>query len=139
MTSAAPLSEQRSNTQLGPGLLEGAYEGCLAHELRKQGLRVDCQVLLPVKYDGVLIDIGYRIDMLVEDLVIVELKATEKIHPLHLAQVLSYLKMSGKHVGLLLNFNVCHMKDGVRRIVNRFAGVRTPLRSSAYPAVIIDL
>lgn len=80
---------------------------------------MECQVLLPVKYDGVTIDVGYRIDMLVEDLVIVELKATEKIHPLHLAQVLSYLKMSDKRVGLLLNFNVRHMKDGVRRVVNR--------------------
>ena len=100
-------------------MLEGAYEGCLAHELRKQGFRVECQVLLPVKYDGVSIDIGYRIYMLVENLVIVELKSVDKIHPIHHAQLLSYLKMSGKQVGLLLNFNVMHMKDGMKRIVNR--------------------
>lgn len=72
-----------------------------------------------MKYDGVTIDVGYRIDMVVENLVVVEIKAVEKIHPLHIAQVLSYLKMSDKQVGLLLNFNVRHMKDGVRRIVNR--------------------
>ena len=102
---------------LGPGLLESAYEACLLHELRKNGLRVESQVALPVVYDGVRIDLGYRIDLLVEDSVIVELKAVEKFHPLHQAQLLSYLKLSGKKLGLLLNFNVTKLKDGIKRMI----------------------
>lgn len=105
------------HTALGPGLLESAYEGCLLHELRKRGLRVLKQVELPVVYDGIQIDVGYRIDLLVEDLVIVELKAVDALAPIHEAQLLTYLKLSGKKVGLLINFNVLHLKDGIKRRV----------------------
>jgi GxxExxY protein len=103
---------------LGPGLLEEAYEACLRHELTRRGFRVKSQVLLPVEYDGTLIDAGYRLDLLVEDLVIVELKAVEKLAAIHEAQLLTYLKLSRKKVGLLLNFNVVQMKDGIKRMVN---------------------
>jgi GxxExxY protein len=105
---------------LGAGLLEGAYEACLAHELRKQGLKVQTQVPLPVVYDGVRLDIGYRVDVLVEDCIIVELKAVEKILAVHEAQLLSHLKVSGIHLGLLINFKVPHLKDGIQRLVNNF-------------------
>ena len=109
----------RVHSVLGPGLLESAYEACLAHELRKRGLKVLAQVDLPVVYDGAIIDVGYRIDLLVEDCVIVELKAVEKVLPIHEAQLLSYLKLSGHKLGLLINFHVLHLKDGVKRMVNR--------------------
>ncbi len=89
------------------------------HELRKRGLEVRSQVILPVVYDGVTIDVGYRIDLEVAGSVIVELKAVEKLLPLHQAQLLSYLKLSGMRVGLLINFNVLHLRDGIRRLVNR--------------------
>lgn len=103
---------------LGPGLLEGAYEACMLHELTRRRFNVKNQILLPVEYDGTLIDAGYRLDLLVEDLVVVELKAVEKLAPIHEAQLLTYLKLSKKNVGLLLNFNVVQMKDGIRRMVN---------------------
>ena len=106
------------HTALGPGLLESAYEGCLKHELTKRGLKVLSQVTLPVIYDGVRIDVGYRIDLLVEDAVIVELKAVERLAPLNEAQLLSYLKLSGRKLGLLINFNVEHLKNGIKRIAN---------------------
>ena len=103
---------------LGPGLLESAYEACLIHKLKKGGLQVESQVGLPVKYEDVTLDVGYRIDVLAERKVILELKAVEKILPIHEAQILSYLKLSGCKLGLLLNFNVYRMKDGIRRMVN---------------------
>lgn len=106
------------HSALGPGLLEGAYEACLVHELRVRGLRVANQVVLPVIYDGVTIELGYRMDLLVEDLVVVELKCIEKIHPVHEAQLLSYMRLSGKHVGLLINFHVAHLRDGIKRMVD---------------------
>jgi GxxExxY protein len=106
------------HTALGPGLLENAYEACLEHELGKRGLRVQRQVALPIVYDGVQIDLGYRLDLLVEGAVIVELKAADRIAPIHEAQLLSYLKLSGKKLGLSINFNVLHLKDGIRRMVN---------------------
>ena len=106
------------DTALGPGLLESAYEAWLLHELRKRGRKVLSQVALPVVYDGVKIDVGYRIDLLVEDVVIVELKAVEKLLPIHDAQLLSYLKLGGYRLGLLINFNVLHLKDGIKRKVN---------------------
>lgn len=105
-------------TFLGPGLLESVYERCLAHELRKRGLRVASQLPLPVLYDGEVIDAGYRVDLLVEDTVIVEIKAVEGMLPLFTAQLMSYLKMSGKPVGLLINFNTVHLRQGIRRLVN---------------------
>jgi GxxExxY protein len=104
---------------LGPGLLENAYEGCLTHELRKRGLQVINQLALPVVYDGVCIDLGYRIDLLVNGAVVVEIKAVGKLLPIHNAQLLSYLKLSGYKVGLLINFNVLHLRDGIRRMVNQ--------------------
>ena len=103
----------------GPGLLESAYEACLLHELNRLGLKAQAQVSLPVAYDGVKIDVGYRVDLLVEDAVIVELKAVETLLPIHQAQLLSYLKLSGKRVGLLINFNVPHLKNGLKRMVNK--------------------
>jgi GxxExxY protein len=107
------------HTALGPGLLESAYEACLAHELRKRGYDVVTQVLLPVVYDGQIIDAGYRLDLMVNDLVIMELKAAEKVLPIHEAQLLSYLKLSGKPIGLIINFNVQHLRDGItRRVLN---------------------
>ncbi len=107
------------HTALGPGLLESAYEVCLVHELRKRGLKVRPQVTLPVVYDGVEIDAGYRLDLLVEDAVIVELKAVANVLPIHEAQLLSYLKLSGCKLGLLINFHVLQLKDGIKRIVHR--------------------
>jgi len=103
---------------LGPGLLESAYEACLLYELRKRQIKVLSQVELPVIYDSVVLDVGYRLDLLVEDCVIVELKAVEKLLPIHEAQLLSYLKLSGKQVGLLINFNVFRLKQGIKRFVN---------------------
>lgn len=105
------------HTALGPGLLESAYEACLIHELNKRHLKTASQISLPVFYDGVTIDLGYRIDVLVEDQVIVELKAVEKLHPVHKAQLLSYLKLSKKQLGLLLNFGELHLKDGIERVI----------------------
>lgn len=106
------------HTALGPGLLESAYNACLAHELRLRGLRVEIQVPLPIVYKGERVDAGYRLDLIVEQLVVVESKAITKVTPLHEAQLLSYLRLSGHEVGLLLNFHVARMKDGIRRMVD---------------------
>ncbi len=108
----------RVHTVLGPGLLESAYEACLKHELKKSGLKVLSQVELPVIYDGLEIELGYRLDLLVEDKIILELKAVKELTPLHQAQLLSYLKLSGLQLGLLINFNVTRLKYGIKRIVN---------------------
>lgn len=103
---------------LGPGLLESVYEECLAHELMERGLSVARQVPLPVVFKGRRLDCGYRMDLIVNDLVILEIKAIERVLPVHEAQLLSYLKLGGKKVGLLLNFHVPYMRDGVvRRIL----------------------
>jgi GxxExxY protein len=118
VSAAIVNSAMRVHSLLGPGLLESAYGACLAHELRKRGIRVDTQVGLPVVYDEVKLDLGYRIDLLVEGLVIVEVKCVEAIHPVHEAQLLSYLRLSGKNVGLLINFHVARLKDGIKRIVD---------------------
>jgi len=106
--------------ELGPGMLEGAYEVCLVHELVRNGFKVERQVVLPIVYQGIRLDAGYRLDLIVEDSVIVELKVVERIHPVHEAQLLSYLRMSGLRLGLLINFNVKLLKDGLRRVVNGF-------------------
>jgi GxxExxY protein len=103
---------------LGPGLLESAYEACLAFELAKRGLRVVAQKPLPLVYEEVKLECGYRIDLLVEDSVIVEIKSVDAVAPIHEAQIMSYLKLSGCKVGLLINFNVTVLKDGIRRFVN---------------------
>ena len=102
--------------ELGPGLLESAYEACLVYELETQGLRVERQKPLPLLYRGIRIDCGYRIDLLVEEQVIVELKAIEQVQPIHEAQLLSYLKLARLQVGLLINFNVRLLKDGIHRL-----------------------
>lgn len=107
---------------LGPGLLESTYEACLEFELLKRGFSVERQKALPVVYEGVCLECGYRIDLLVNGRVLVELKAVETIAKIHEAQVLSYLKLSGCRVGLLINFNVLVLKDGVRRLVNHYPG-----------------
>jgi GxxExxY protein len=106
------------HSKLGPGLLESAYQACLIFELQRRNIRARPQVELPIRYDDVLIEVGYRLDLLVEEDVIVELKSVEAIDPIHEAQLLSYLKLSGKRLGLLINFNVLHLKDGIRRFIN---------------------
>ncbi len=103
---------------LGPGLLESTYEQCLAHELKEAGLGFELQKPLPVDYKGVRLDCGYRIDVLVEGSVIVELKSVEALLPIHEAQLLTYLKLSGVRTGLLINFNSLRIKDGIKRLVN---------------------
>jgi len=121
------------HSALGPGLLESVYEKCLKHELTKRGLQVETQVWLPVVYDGVQIEGGYNIDLLIEGQVVVELKVVEQMLEIHKVQLLSYLKLSDKHVGLLINFNVVHLRDGIRRLVNNL-----PLSaSSASSAVVV--
>ena len=103
---------------LGPGLLESAYQKCLAYELQKRELDVKCEVVLPINYDGVEIDAGYRIDMLVEGCVIIENKVAERLLPIHQAQLLTYLKLRDCRLGFLLNWNVPLMKQGIKRMVN---------------------
>jgi len=102
--------------QLGPGLLESAYQACLAHELTKRGFQVVCEVNQPVEYDGEKIDVGYRLDMLVDGIVIVENKTVEKLLPVHEAQLLTYLKLRKCHIGYLINWNVPLIKDGIKRM-----------------------
>ena len=117
ISGAVVDSAMKVHTALGPGLLESVYEACLVHELRKRGIRTASQLPLPVNYDGERIDLGFRIDILVENTVVVEIKAVEAINPVHMAQVITYLKLSGRYVGLLINFNVVHLRDGIRRMV----------------------
>jgi GxxExxY protein len=108
----------RVHSVVGPGLLENAYETCLIYELEKQRLPARRQVLIPIRYEDLTIDNGYRIDLLVGDRVVVELKAIEAILPVHRGQLLSYLNLGGLKLGYLLNFNVAHMRDGIVRMVN---------------------
>jgi GxxExxY protein len=110
------------HSALGAGCLESTYDACLRYQLTKDGIAFKHQTRLPVLYDGVHVDAGYRVDFIVENCVIVELKAVEKLLPLHIAQVLTYLKLSNHQVGLLINFNVPHLRDGIRRVVNGFGG-----------------
>jgi len=102
---------------LGPGLLESAYEECLCHEFDLKQIRYSRQQDLPVKYKGVKLDCGYRIDLMVEDLVILELKSVDSLEPIHDAQLLTYLKLTGLKVGLLINFNVPVLKQGIKRLI----------------------
>ncbi|NOQ25620.1 MAG: GxxExxY protein [Bacteroidales bacterium] len=105
------------HTALGPGLLESAYEECLYYELRQAGLNVEKQKPLPLVYKEVKLDAGYRIDLLVEKKVIVEIKSIEQLADIHMAQILTYLKLSKCKLGLLVNFNVKHLKDGIKRVI----------------------
>ena len=106
------------HSKLGPGLLEKVYQKCLAHELRKCGFKVDTELILPIYYDTEVIDAGFRLDMLVQDQVIVENKTVERMVPIYEAQLLTYLRMKELQLGYLLNWNVVRMKDGIRRMVN---------------------
>jgi GxxExxY protein len=115
VSHAIITAAMKVHSELGPGLLERA---CLQYELRQAGIRSEAQVGLPVVYHGAKLDLGYRMDLLVEDVVIVEIKSVEGICPIHHAQVISYLKLSGKSIVLLINFNVVHLKDGIKRFVN---------------------
>lgn len=115
---------------LGPGLLESAYQACLAFELRERGFNVEEQKPLPVVYKQVKLDCGYRMDLLVENAIVVEVKAIEQITPIHEAQLLSYLRLSGRTVGLLVNFHVRVLKNGLKRIVNQFADSASSARSA---------
>jgi GxxExxY protein len=132
ITGRIITAAMKVHTELGPGLLESAYHACLLHELRKQGLRVASQVGLPIVYDGEKIDLGYRIDLIVCDAVIVEIKCVEAINPIHQAQLLSYLRLSEMQVGLLINFHVLHLRDGIRRLVDGYAwqNQKSPTQSS---------
>jgi len=103
--------------ELGPGLLESTYEQCLAHELKLNGIRFELQHPLPVEYKGVRLDCGYRVDVLVEDKLIIELKSVEQIKSIHEAQLLTYMRLAGVGIGLLINFNVMKLKNGIKRFV----------------------
>jgi GxxExxY protein len=107
----------RIHTTLGPGLLESAYEECLYYELKNQGLLVRKQVPMPLIYNEIKMDIGYRVDILLEECIIVEVKSVDALCDIHLAQILTYLKLSHCMLGLLVNFNVSHLKDGIKRVV----------------------
>ncbi len=106
--------------QLGPGLLESAYETCLAFELRKKGFKVERQLALPVIYKDVKLDAGYRIDLLVNDKVIIEVKSVDALAPIHTAQILTYLKLKDIKLGLLINFNSVVVKNGIKRVINGY-------------------
>ena len=110
-------SAYKIHSALGPGLLESAYKACLIYELKKKGFKVEVEKAVPLIYEEVKLDCGYRIDILVEDEVVIELKTVEAFTDVHTAQVLTYLRLSGKHVGLLLNFYTKSLKDGIRRLV----------------------
>ena len=106
------------HSAIGPGVLESVYRKCLQHELSKLGLSVQTEVKLPVLYDGLVLESGYRLDLLVQNQVVIELKCVDALLPIHKAQLLTYLRLANKPVGLLLNFHVVHMRDGIRRILN---------------------
>jgi GxxExxY protein len=106
------------HTALGAGLLESAYEACLCYELKKVGLKVEQQKAIPLIYEEVKLDCGYRLDLIVEDRIIVEIKSVESLSPLAHAQLLTYLKLYNRKIGLLINFNVLHLRDGIKRIAN---------------------
>lgn len=108
----------RVHRHFGPGLLESAYEACLAHELMSMGFDVQRQVALSLVYHGIKLDAGYRLDLWVDRTVIIEVKTVEEIHPVHMAQILTYLKLTGNRLGLIINFHSALLKNGMRRVVN---------------------
>src|ERR1700758_73885 len=118
ITGAVITAAMKVHSALGPGLLESAYQACLAHELRNRGFAVATEVPLPVVYEGHKLEIGYRIDLVIEGRVAVEVKSVDALHPIHQAQLLSYMRLSGIGVGLLINFNVLRSRDGVKRMVD---------------------
>lgn len=105
------------HSELGPGLLESAYEHCLYFDLLRRGVKVERQKGMPLYFNGTKMDLGYRLDLFVEDEIIVEIKAVESLNDVHLSQILTYLKVSGCKLGLLINFNCRHLKDGIRRVI----------------------
>jgi GxxExxY protein len=111
---------------LGPGLLETAYDECVCYELSQKGIQFQRQVALPIRYKGLSLDCNYKLDLLVEDTIVVEVKAIEALLPVHSAQLLTYLKSSGKRVGLLINFNVTMLTKGLRRLVNDYVEANSP-------------
>ena len=119
----------RVHSALGPGLLESAYQACIAFELAQEGLKFEQQKALPLVYREVKLDCGYRLDLLVEDQVVVEIKAIDALLPIHTAQLLSYLRLSGCKVGLMINFNVKMLKNGIRRVVDDFPESQRSQRS----------
>ena len=129
ITEAIIGSAINVHRELGPGLLESAYEACMVYDLGQAGLKVEQQKPLPILYQGVRLDCGYRLDLIVEDEIIVEIKAIEKLLPIHKAQLLSYLRLSDRKVGLLINFNVEVLKEGIQRVVNGFQDAPRPLRT----------
>jgi GxxExxY protein len=118
ISGAVVDSAMKVHSALGPGLLESVYLACLVNELNHRGFHTAVQLPLPVIYEGVRLDLGFRLDILVENFVVVEIKAVDAISPVPQAQLLTYLKLSNKHLGLLINFNVVHLRDGIRRMVN---------------------
>ena len=118
VSHAIITAAMKVHSELGPGLLESTYTASLQYELIDAGVQSSAQVGLPVVYRGVRLDLGYRMDLVVENTVVVEIKSVDAISPVHQAQILSYLKLSGKSIGLLINFNVAHLRDGIKRFVN---------------------
>jgi len=104
--------------QLGPGLLESVYKECLYHKLKEEGFRVEKEKPIPLTFEGVTFECGYRLDLLVDDLVVIEIKSVENLHPLFEAQVLTYLRLGKYKLGLLINFNTLHLRDGIKRLIN---------------------
>lgn len=120
LTSAIIGAAIRVHNALGPGLLESVYENCLCHELKKANLSVEKQKPVPLIYEAVKMECGYRIDLLVESRIVIEIKSVESLNNVHLAQTLTYLRLADLRLGLLLNFNVTRMTDGIRRVVNNY-------------------
>ena len=118
LTEKVIAAALKVHSAIGPGVLEKVYRTCLQHELRKAGLEVQSEVALPILYDGLRLESGCWIDLLVANLLIVELKCAESIEPIHKAQLLTYLRLANKPLGLLLNFNVVHLRDGIKRVIN---------------------
>lgn len=118
ITGAIVNSAMKVHSLLGPGLLESAYQACLAYELRNRSFEVATEVPLPVVYEGKKLEVGYRIDLVVQHQVVVEVKSVDALHPIHEAQLLSYIRLSGMNVGLLVNFNVLHLRNGIKRMVD---------------------
>ncbi len=134
ITGAIITASMKVHTALGPGLLESAYEACVAYELEKMGLLVERQKPVPVVYEDVKLECGFRADLLVEKQVVVELKAKDALHPIDEAQILSHLRLLNLQVSLLINFHVVSLKDGIKRMVNRYQGPPPP-RNSVHSAV----
>ena len=118
ITGAVITAAMKVHSALGPGLLESAYQACLAHELRTRGLAVATEVPQPVVYEGQKLEVGYRIDLVIEGRVVVEVKSVDALHPIHQAQLLSYMRLSGIGAGLLINFNVLQLRNGIKRMVD---------------------